>query len=119
MNTATTAKVSNYTPEQVQDMTDAYTANPTKETVSLLAEQFGKTTRSIVAKLSRLELYVKPERVTKTGEKVQKKDETADAIGAVLMLTEAETESLTKANKSALKKIFTALAGSRPIDGNE
>jgi hypothetical protein len=34
----------------------------------------------------------------------------ADAIGSVLGLTEAETESLTKANKTALSKIFAALA---------
>jgi hypothetical protein len=53
--------------------------------------------------------------VSKSGEPVQKKDQTADAIGAVLMLTEAETESLTKANKTALVKIFAALANSRPV----
>jgi len=52
---------------------------------------------------------------SKTGEAVEKKDQTADAIGAVLQLTEAETESLTKANKTALRKIFAALANSKPI----
>jgi hypothetical protein len=39
----------------------------------------------------------------------------ADAIGAILRLSEAEIESLTKANKTCLSKIFEALANSKPI----
>ena len=112
-------KTVNYTPEMTVAMVDAYKAAPTAATVEALAEQFGKTVRSVVAKLSREKVYVAKTYVTKTGEKVAKKDETADAIGAVLKLTEAETESLTKANKTALVKIFAALAASKPIDGNE
>jgi hypothetical protein len=96
-------------------MVSEYTANPSRATVEALAITFGKSVRSIVAKLSREGVYVKAERTTKTGEPIQKKDATADAIGAVLSLTEAETESLTKANKTALLKIFAALAMSRPI----
>ncbi len=113
MTTAT--KIVNYTETQTAQMVQEYTASPTKETVAMLAESFGKSVRSIVAKLSREGVYLKAERTTKGGEPIQKKDATADAIGAVLMLTEAETESLTKANKTALTKIFAALANSRPI----
>lgn len=113
MTTAT--KIANYTDEQTTALVSAYAANPTAETVSAFAVTFGKSVRSVVAKLSREGVYQKAERTTKTGEPVQKKDATADAIGAVLMLTEAETESLTKANKTALVKIFSALANSRPI----
>jgi K+/H+ antiporter YhaU regulatory subunit KhtT len=112
------AKIVNYTPEMTATMVEAYTAAPTKATVEALAVEMGKTVRSIVAKLSREKVYVVAERVTKTGEKIVKKDETADAIAKVLNLTEAETESLTKANKTALAKIFAALANSKPIDGN-
>lgn len=118
MATAKTKEV-NYTPEQTAAVVNAYKANPTQETVKALADQLGKTTRSIIAKLSREGVYQKKEYVTKTGEKVVKKDEHADAIGAVLRLTEAETESLTKANKTALAKIFKALAESKPIEGTE
>lgn len=82
-----------------------------------LAEQFGKTVKSVVAKLSRMGVYQKKEYKTKTGETVVKKDAHADAIGAILRLTEAETDSLTKANKTALAKIFEALANSKPIEG--
>ncbi len=109
----TTTKTVNYTPEQTASMVEAYQAGTTVETI---AETMGKSVRSIVAKLSREKVYVAKEYKTKTGEKVQKKDETADAIGAVLKMTEAEIESLTKANKTALVKIFTALANSVPVE---
>lgn len=108
-------KIVNYTEVQTARMLGEYTATPTRETVEALAVEFGKSVRSIVAKLSREGVYQKAERTTKTGEPIQKKDATADAIGAVLQLTEAETESLTKANKTALVKIFSALANSRPV----
>jgi len=108
-------KIVNYTEDQTTMMVSAYTADPSRATVEGLAVTFGKSVRSIVAKLSREGVYVKAERTTKTGEPIQKKDATADAIGAVLQLTEAETESLTKANKTALVKIFSALANSRPV----
>lgn len=111
---AKTPKTVNYTDEQTAKMVEDYTNGATVETI---AENLGKTVRSVVAKLSREKVYIAKTYVSKTGEKVQKKDETADAIGAVLFLTEAETESLTKANKTALVKIFTALANSKPIEG--
>lgn len=116
---ATATKAPNYTPEQSAAIVARYVAAPKAETVDELAKEFGKTVRSIVAKLSREKVYVKKEYATKTGEPVQKKDETADAIGAVLKLTEAEIDSLTKANKTALVKIFAALANSKPLENGE
>lgn len=112
----TTTKAVNYTAEQTAEMLAKYTAAPTSDTVESLAVSMGKTVRSIVAKLSREGVYQKKERLTKTGEKVQKKDSYADAIGAILQMTEAECESLAKANKTALDKIFKALANSKPLD---
>ena len=50
---AKTEKTVNYTPEQTAELVTAYQAAPTAETVSAFAEKLGKTTRSIVAKLSR------------------------------------------------------------------
>lgn len=110
-----TAKTVNYTAEQTSALVEAYKANPTTETVEAFAVKFGKTVRSVVAKLSREGVYQKKEYKTKTGEAVQKKEGYADAIGAVLNMTEAEMESLSKANKTALEKIFKALANSKPI----
>jgi len=108
-------KAVNYTAEQTAAMVSAYQANPTPETVATLAESLGKTVRSVVAKLSREGVYQKKEYVGKTGERPVKKDAHADAIGAILQLSEGEIESLTKANKSTLVKIFAALANSKPI----
>lgn len=105
-------KVVNYTPEQTAQMVTDYTSGVTVESI---AESLGKTVRSVVAKLSREGVYKKKEYVSKTGEKPVKKDAHADAIGAILRLSEGEIDSLTKANKSVLAKIFEALANSKPI----
>ncbi len=107
-----TSKSVNYTPEQTAKIVADYQAGVTVETI---AENLGKTVRSVVAKLSREKVYVAKTYVSKTGAPVVKKDAHADAIGAILKLSENETESLTKANKTALEKIFNALANSKPI----
>lgn len=112
---ATTSKTTtvNYTPENEAFLAANY---PTMG-VEALAEKLGKTGRSVIAKLSRMGLYVKPERLSKTGEKVVRKNDLADAIGAVLKMTEPEITGLAGAPKTALQKIFTALANSKPIEG--
>ena len=97
-----TAKTVNYTPEQTAKMVADYAAGVS---VEAMAEALGKSVRSIVAKLSREGVYQKKTYKTKTGEAVVKKDAWADYIGEALGLTEADTESLTKANKTALAKI--------------
>jgi len=107
-----TAKTVNYTPEQTAKMVADYSAGVTVETI---AESMGKTVRSVVAKLSREKVYKAKEYKTKTGEAVVKKDAHADAIGAILKMPENDIESLTKANKNALRAIFEALANSKPI----
>ena len=114
-----TVKVPNYTVEQTAELKAAYVANPTKDTVSAFAVKFGKSVRSIVAKLSKENVYHKAEYVSKTGEKPVKKDTHADAIGKILGMSENDTESLTKANKVALVTIFKALANSKPLENGE
>ena len=104
-------KAVNYTAEQTASMVADYKAGIT---VDAIAESLGKSVRSVVAKLSREKVYIPKTYISKTGEKPVKKDVHADAIGAVLNLTESETESLTKANKTVLVKIFAALANSKP-----
>ena len=107
-----TEKTVNYTEAQTVAMVADYVDGVSVETI---AQGLGKSVRSVVAKLSREKVYVAKVYVSKTGEKPVRKDAHADAIGAVLKLTEAETESLTKANKTALEKIFAALANSQPV----
>jgi hypothetical protein len=104
--TAKTVTV-NYTPEQTVSMVANYTEGMS---VADLATLLGKSTRSIIAKLSREGVYQKKEYKTKTGETVVKKDALADQMATVFGLTEAEADSLTKANKTALKKILDKFA---------
>lgn len=97
-----TAKSVNYTQEQTLAIVADYQAGVSVETI---AQNLGKSVRSVVAKLSREKVYVAKTYVTKTGEAVIKKDTVADYIGEQLGLSESDTESLTKANKVALKAI--------------
>lgn len=97
-----TAKTANYTAEQTAAIVADYQAGVTVETI---AQTLGKSVRSVVAKLSREGVYRKKTYTTKTGEAVVKKDAWADYIGQALGMSEADTESLTKANKTALAKI--------------
>lgn len=108
-------KTVNYTPEMTAKMVEAYNSGHGM-TIEAIAEMVGKSTRSVIAKLTREKVYIaKAKGVTKTGEPVQRKSELANAIGAVLVLTESEIEGLAGAPKTALQKIFTALANSRPM----
>lgn len=109
-------KTPNYTDEQTAKAKADYAAGVS---VEVIAQSLGKTARSVIAKLSKEGVYKAKEYVSKTGEKPVKKDAHADAIGAVLKLSEGEIESLTKANKTALVKIFAALANSKPLDNGE
>ena len=63
----------NYTEEQVEQMIEQYSANPTRETVENLADEMDKSIKSIIGKLSREGVYLKTEYVTKTGEKPETK----------------------------------------------
>ena len=58
----------NYTEEQVKEMVAQYSENPTRETVEELAEEFNKSIKSIIGKLSREGVYEKTVYKTKTGE---------------------------------------------------
>ena len=104
-------KAVNYTPEQTAALVNAYVAAPTEETVKAFATTFGKSVRSIVAKLSREGVYVKKEYKTKDGSEAFAKDELATMIGKLVGLSEGESESLAKANKTALRKILAKIQG--------
>lgn len=103
-------KTVNYTPEMTAELVAAYVATPSKVTVEAFAEKFGKTAKSIVAKLSREGVYVKAERTSKTGEPVVKKDAMVGMIAEVVGVTEDKLDGLEKAPKAALKLIFEALS---------
>ena len=107
MADSTTIRPKNYTDEMVAQMTKAYEANPTRETVEDLASTLGKSVRSVIAKLSREGVYVAQPKVTKTGEPVVRKAELVAMLEAhfgVLMPT------LVKASKADLQKLADTLS---------
>ena len=97
----------NYTEEMVAEMTRLYEANPTRETVEELASKFGKTVRSIIAKLSREGVYIAQPRVTKSGEPVVRKAELVALINAKF---DTEFPTLVKASKVDLQNLVNHLS---------
>ena len=100
-----TMKPKNYTDEMVAEMHELYTATPTRETVDMIAENFGKSVRSVIAKLSREGIYVTQERTTKTGEPVVRK---AELVAQLEDKFGIELPTLVKASKADLQELLNA-----------
>lgn len=101
------ANAKNYTDEMVAQMTEQYTANPTRETVDELAQTLGKTTRSIIAKLSREGVYKAQPRTTKSGEPVVAK---AELVAQISEHFGIELPTLVKAGKQDLQRLVDAIS---------
>lgn len=99
----------NYTEKQVKHMIEAYTFEPTRETVENLAEEYNKSVKSIIGKLSREGVYKKTEYTTKTGEKPVTKLELVQELAERLEINPNALTGLEKAPKVALKKILEAI----------
>ena len=104
---AETIRPKNYTDEMVAEMHELYTANPTRETVDIIATNFGKSVRSVIAKLSREGIYVSQPRVTKTGEPVIRK---AELVAQVEGQFGIELPTLVKASKADLQTLLNAIS---------
>jgi hypothetical protein len=108
----TKEKVVNYSPEAEARLKEVYGASENdverKSAVDALASELGKTPASVRAKLSRLEIYVKPERVAKNGDAIMKKDALVEEIAANLGEFSEDLPGLEKANKSTLKILANA-----------
>jgi len=98
----------NYTDEMVDAMVAEYTSNPTKDTVSALAKEFNKSTRSIVAKLVREGVYKAQPRTTKTGAPVVRKSEIVAEIQTELGANSG-LPSLEKASKADLQNLLALI----------
>lgn len=95
-----------YTPEETASIVEEYNANPTRETVEAIAERIGKSTRSVIAKLAASGVYQTPERTTKTGDPIVKKEEMVSSIEESLSI---EVPTLVKAGKQDLAKLEKAI----------
>ncbi len=106
LNIMTKAKEVNYTPENVERMVAVYAEATSdeqrKNAVALLAEELGKNVRSVIAKLSREGVYVKPTPATKAGAKIETKAEIVADIATNLKVEVSALASLSKATKAAL-----------------
>ena len=96
------ATVKNYSEKDTAFAVDAYTKEPTRDTVEMIAEKLGKNARSVIAKLSRVRVYVAQPRVTKAGEPVVLKSEFVARIETALGIT---VPSIVKATKSDLQTL--------------
>ena len=103
--TMTANKSTNYPQEVIDSMVSAYEATPTRVTVNQLALDFNKTERSVIAKLSSLEVYVAQPKPTKRPPQVRK----ADFVAQIESALEMELPSLSKAGFGDLEKIAGAL----------
>jgi hypothetical protein len=93
-----TDKTVNYTPEQTATIIGLYT---TGNSVEMIAEQVGKSVRSIVAKLSREGVYI-PKTAAKGQGRVTKAD-LIDRLAKKFEIDTAEIVSLEKAGLAALE----------------
>lgn len=87
----------NYTPEQVQEVVSKYTAGTPVETI---AQEMGRSVRSIVAKLSREGVYVAKAKAS-TAPRMTKEDLVA-SIESRFEMAPGTLDSFTKASREQL-----------------
>ena len=108
-----TRKVVNYTDEMVARMAAVYDGEASDEVrraqVAQLADELGKSEASIRAKLTSEGLYVAYAKAP-AGKNTVRKAAIVAAIAAQLGVHVEAVESLEKANKAALARIYQALA---------
>ena len=107
--------MSNYTEAQTNMMVGAYLDQPTKETVQKLAEELGRSTKSIIGKLSREGVYRREVYVSKTGESPITKVEIVNNIAEILGVESGSLAGLEKSPKATLRNLEKAVAGSIEI----
>ena len=95
----------NYSEAQEAEMMAAGVID--SESAKVFAEKFGKNPKSIIAKAVRLGIYKAKERVSKSGGKIERKEEIVADIAAIV---KANMEGLEKAPKLALIEIRKALS---------
>ena len=98
----------NYSEVDTAFMVEKYSAEPNMETVQYLAEKLGKTTKSIIGKLSREGVYKRAVYKSKSGESPITKLELVSNISENLGIEVEALAGLDKAPKTALKALEVA-----------
>ena len=99
----------NYNEQTTQYLLEKYTADPTRQTVEVLAEELSRSVKSIIGKLSREGVYRREIYKTKTGELPVTKVEIVSDIADHLGIEVESLSGLEKAPKATLKKLKEAL----------
>ena len=105
----------NYTEEQTEYLVEQYEASPSMETVQYLADELGKTTKSIIGKLSREGVYKRAVYKSKSGESPITKLELVSNIAENMGVEVESLAGLDKAPKTALKTLEQATGIMRDI----
>ena len=98
----------NYTDEQTRYIVEYYQMHPTMQTVQTLAENLGKSTKSIIGKLSREGVYERSVYKNKSGDLPVTKVEIVSNIAENLGIEIEHLGGLDKAPKSTLKALEEA-----------
>ena len=98
--------VVSYTEEITKSIVEEYSANPTRDCVEAIATRIAKSPRSVIAKLAALGVYQTPQRTTKTGEPIIKKEEMVEELERLLAI---KAPTLAKAGKQDLQKLVEAV----------
>jgi len=104
----------NYTELDTAFMVEKYSAEPTMETVQYLAEKLGKTTKSIIGKLSREGVYKRAVYKSKSGELPITKVELVNNIAENLGVEVESLVGLEKSPKATLKTLEVATGLNKP-----
>lgn len=91
-----------YTPEQTQQIVQLYTDNHSPEQI---AELVDRSTRSVIAKLTHLGVYVAPQQLPRALNKI----ELVQAIAEHLDLDPDTLQSLASATKPTLAQLLAAI----------
>jgi len=98
----------NYNEEQTKYIVAWYNQSPTTTTVENLAEELGKSTKSIIGKLSREGVYQRAMYTSKNGESPVTKIELVNTIAENLGIEVDDLVGLDKSPKAALKTLEVA-----------
>ena len=99
--------MSNYSEEQTQKLIETYIDDPSRLTVEKLSQEYNRSLKSIIGKLSREGVYQRESYKTKTGEKPITKIELVHQIAESLKVDPEDLLGLDKAPKQALKFLQT------------
>jgi len=100
-----------YTDEQTRELVAVFQKAEDQDqreaVVRQYAELYNKSTRSIIAKLTREGVYLAKQYRTKQGEQPVSKAELVAELATLFNVPEEKIESLEKANKQVLKFLIT------------